>query len=169
MKSRIFFRIRLWLALSAAIALILIMFSSRYYLVAEHNDELLFAWTVGMGERFEVEFVHSLNLSLIVDVFEITADGFTLQESRFTSLGAGAPLTADFPGSEMLHENGIFRLVNIDFPMPSFSILTSEIPNHRISLGDNEAFLLELVGSGQSVRLDVRRLSVLSQLVSNVM
>jgi len=129
--------------------------------VAEHGGDLLFAWTIDKGERFEIEFIHSLNLSPVVDIFDWTDEGLILRESMFWAIGAGTPTPDDFPGSEFLHENGGFRLVGIDVPMGAFSILTQDVPNHRVSFGEREAFLLDLVGSGQSVTIEVRRMPVI--------
>ena len=140
------------------------LFWNKDYLVAEHDGNLLFAWTINEGERFEVAFMHSLNLSPIVDVFEWTADGMILRESHFQTLGGGTPTPADFPGSELIHTETGFKLTGIDVPFGAFGILTQEIPNHRISFGEREVFLLELVGRGESVTIDVRRLSLASRL-----
>ena len=150
----------------AILLLVFFLSSSRDYLVAEHNGNLLFAWTINEGERFEVGFMHSLNLSPIVDVFEWTDDTIVLHASRFHTVGGGAPTPADFPGSELIQTDTGFELVGINLPFGSFAILTQEIPNHRISFGSREAFLLELVGPGESVTIDVRRFSLASRLLS---
>jgi len=142
------------------------IFRGGYYISAEHDGRLLFAWAISEGERFQIEFVHSLNLSPIVDVFEWIGpgEGLILRESKFLTLGAGTPTPADFLGSELLHESDGFRLVGIDVPMGDFAILTHYIPNHRVVFGGNEAFLVELAGSGESVTIGVRRMSRFSQI-----
>ncbi|MCL2852319.1 MAG: DUF1850 domain-containing protein [Defluviitaleaceae bacterium] len=157
----------IWLVIVAVISLIMIfvLFRSEYYIVSEHNGRLLFAWAVNKGERFEVEFIHSLNLSPIVDVFEFADDGMVLRKSMFSALGAGTPTPADFPGSELIHSDGMFKLIGIDKPMEAFSILTSDVPDHRVSFGEREARLLELVASGRSVTIEVRRMSLAKRLI----
>ena len=156
----------LWLVLAAvaAVVLVLAMSRSNYYIVAEHEGRTLFAWAISKGERFEVEFVHSLNLSPVIDIFEFTGDGLVLRKSIFSSLGAGAPTPSDFPGSELIHADGVFKLVGIDRPMGAFAVLTSEVPNHRVSFGCREALLLELAGPGESVTIEVRRIGLLSRI-----
>ena len=109
--------------------------------------------------------MHSLNLSPIVDVFEWTDAGIILRESRFLTLGGGTPTPADFPGSELIHLEDGFLLTGIDVPFGAFGILTQEIPNHRISFDGREQYLLELVGPGESVTIDVRRFSLASRLL----
>jgi len=151
--------------LSLVFLLLLSLFWKNDSIVAEHDGNLLFAWTINEGERFEVGFIHSLNLSPIVDVFEWTEEGIFLRESRFLTLGGGTPTPADFPGSELHHTEEGFLLTGIDVAFGAFSILTQEIPNHRISFEGRELFLLELVGSGESVTIDVRRLSLASRLL----
>ena len=104
--------------------------------------------------------MHSLDLSPVVDVFEWTGQdgpggGLILVESRFRNLGAGAPTTADHPGSQLLHEDDWFRLVGLNVPMDTFSVLTHDTPNHRITLGERTAYLTDLAGSGQSVTISV--------------
>jgi len=151
-----------------AILLLASLFWENDYLIAEHNGNLLFAWTINEGERFEVEFIHSMNLSPIVDVFQWTDDGLMLQESRFQTLGGGTPTPADFPGSELIHTDSGFILTGIDLPFGAFSILTQDVPNHRVTFDGREIFLLELVGPGESVTIDVRRFSLVSRLINFV-
>ena len=123
-------------------------------------------WAISAGERFEVEFIHSLNLSPVIDVFQWTGNELLLVESKFHTFGAGIPGTADYPGSELLHEGDHFRLIGIDIEMDRLPILTQEISNHRVSFGQREAFLVELVGSGQSVTIEVRRMSLATRTIA---
>ena len=150
--------------LLAALLFVSLLWENEY-LVVEHNGNLLSAWTINEGERFEVDFMHSLNLSPIVDVFEWTSEGMVLRESLFQTLGGGTPTPADFPGSELVHLDGGFKLTGIDLPFSAFAILTQEIPNHRISFAGRELFLLDLVGPGESVTIDVRRMSIATRLI----
>ena len=133
--------------------------------MAECSGKRLFAWPIKAGESVEVTFMHSLNLSPITDVIEWTGSGFMVRKSIFKTFGAGVPVPSDGIGMELIFVDGHYELLGVDKHMLDFTIMTQEVPNHRISLNEHEAFLLELAGSGKAVDLKVRRIPLVARLV----
>ena len=133
-------------------------------LVAECGGALLFAWPISEGEEFEVTFVHSLNLSPITDVIECSDGGMIVKKSVFKTFGAGVPTPSDGIGTELLFADGHYELIGIDKRMSGFTIMTQQVPDHRITFGGREARLLGLVGSGRPVSLAIKRVPWVYQL-----
>ena len=117
----------------------------------------MFAWPISAGDEFEVTFIHSLNKSPITDVIEWSGRDLIVRKSVFKTFGAGVPVPSDGIGAELLFVDGHYELIGIDKHMPSFTVITQDVPDHTIRLGEREARLLELAGSGKPVRISVRR------------
>ena len=153
------------LILCITLAAIIVLCQPEKVLVAECGGKRLFAWPIEAGECFEVTFTHSLNLSPITDVIEWTGSSFIVRKSIFKSFGAGVPVPSDGIGTELIFADGHYELLGIDKYMPDFTIMTQEIPAHRISLNGREASLLELAGSGKAVDIKVKRTTLISRLI----
>jgi hypothetical protein len=121
------------------------------------DGALLFAWPIRAGESFEVTFTHSVNQSPITDVFEWTGEELVVRKSRFKAFGAGVPVPSDGIGTELIRAGEFYELIGIDKHMPSFTIMTQTVPDHQVMMGTHEAVLLDLVGSGKQVVIEVRR------------
>jgi hypothetical protein len=133
-------------------------------LTAACDGALLFAWPIRAGDFFEVTFTHSVNQSPITDVFEWTGDDLVVTKSRFKAFGAGVPVPSDGIGTEMIRVGEFYELIGIDKHMPNFTIMTQTVPDHRVTMGAHEAVLLDLVGSGKQVVIEVRQVSFLGAL-----
>lgn len=129
-------------------------------LTAVCEGELIFACPIAEGESFELTFTHSLNLSPITDVIEWTGGDLIVRKSVFKAFGAGVPVPSDGAGKELIKVGSTYELVGIDKSLGEFSIMTQDIPNHRISFKGREAYLLKLAGSGNTVQVAVKQLSV---------
>ena len=160
-------RILSWrrIVLTAAIAVSLILLWPAECLTAQCDGRLLFAWPVRAGETFEISFTHSLNLSPVTDVIEWTGEELVVRKSIFKTFGAGIPVPSDGIGTELKGVDGHYELTGIDKHMRSVTIMTQEIPDHRIRMNGREAFLLELAGSGRSVEIEVRRVLLFTRLI----
>jgi hypothetical protein len=125
----------------------------------------LLAWPIRSGESFELTYTHSLNLSPITDVIEWSGSELVIRKSIFESFGAGVPVLGDGVGTELVRVGSRFELTGINTTISSFTVITHELPNHRISIGEIgetgafESHLIELVGSGKPAVIEVRKVS----------
>jgi hypothetical protein len=150
------------LALIIVLSVTAILLWQDNYLTAEYNGKLLFTWKISAGESFEVTFLHSLNLSPVTDVIEWDGSDLIVRKSIFETFGGGVPSPlADGVGTELVSVNGRYELIGINAHKQKFSIMTQDIPNHRISHNGREANLLELVGSGKLVHIEVKRMPLI--------
>lgn len=143
-------------ALAALIVLSAALFWPAQCLTVKNGGKLLLAWPISKGERFEVTFTHSLNLSPITDVIEWTGRDMVVVKSIFKTFGAGVPIPSDGVGTELIHIGDHYELIGIDKHLRSIPIVIQEVPDHRITLNGCEARLLEMAGTGDVVELSVR-------------
>lgn len=136
-------------ACSTALSIILLfLLWPAHCLTIERGGKLLLAWPISKGERFEITFTHSLNLSPITDVIEWDGRDLVVIKSIFKAFGAGVPVPADGLGDDLVFVDGHYELIGIDSHMQSIPIMVQEAPNHFITLNGCDVYLLELAGSG---------------------
>ncbi len=126
-------------------------------LAARCGGELLFAWPISAGERFELRFTHSLNLSPVTDVILWTGEDFVVEKSIFKTFGGGIPIPSDGIGEKLVAVDGHYELVGINRHMKSLTVLTQTVPDHLLTFRNNESRLLELGGPGRQVEISVRK------------
>ena len=137
-------------------------------LTAKCEGKLLFAWPIRAGERFEITFTHSLNLSPITDVIEWTGGDLVVIKSIFSTFGAGVPVPADGAGTELLVVDGHYELIGIDKHMRSIPITVQEVPKHRITLDGREALLTALAEPGKTVVVSVKPAPLAARLLLRI-
>jgi hypothetical protein len=159
-------------AVLSAAAMLLIMASIVLFrqddcLVAEYQSSVLFAWPIRAGDTFEVTYLHSINFSPVTDVIEWTGRDLVVVKSVFRTFGAGIPIPTDITGAgaELLAVDGHYELIGIDKHMQGFYVMTQAVPDHRIIYGGREARLLDLISSGNPVRITVKRQPLLTRLL----
>jgi len=146
------------------LTVLLVLLSPEANLTAECGGKRLFSWPIKTGDCFEVSFIHSLNLSPITDIIEWTGNRMVVRKSIFKTFGAGVPTPSDGIGTELIFVDGHYELLGIDKSMSSFTIMTQDVPAHRVSLNGREASLLDLAGSGKAVEIAVRRVFFITRL-----
>ena len=136
-------------------------------LIAESRGIALLVWPISAGECFEVTYTHSLNLSSVTDIIEWTGRDMVVVKSVFKTFGAGIPVPADWIGSELLFTGDHYELIGIDKHMQGFSIITQQVPNHKITFNEREAFLLDIAESGTPITITVKRLTFIQRLMAS--
>ncbi len=159
-KTRFGKRLRAAVITAAALCFLIALFWPVRCLTLTSGGALLYARAIRPGDSFEITFTHSLNLSPITDVVEWTGGELIVRKSIFRSFGAGVPVPSDGIGTELVRrEDGGYELIGIDKRMDRITILTQKIPNHKITFGADEVYLLELLGpegTGRQVDIEVR-------------
>ena len=100
-----------------------------------HTGAVLLRRGVGEGGGFSVSYIHSLNISLVTEIYEI-------REGKIV-------LTA-------LEEGGT-RIEGFDRAMDSVSYMIGYTTEHTLVLGEEQIRLDALDLAGQPVRFDLRR------------
>jgi len=155
-----------WLAVLSAVMLLLLW--QEECLTAECGGRFIFVCPIQTGESFEITFTHSLNLSPITDVIEWTGSDLIVRKSIFRTFGAGVPVLSDGIGTELIHVDGHYELIGIDKHTQSITVMTQDVPDHRVVFDGREFFLLELAGSGKQVNITVKRFPVIINRIRNI-
>ncbi len=122
------------------------------------TGETLFSRPVRVGCRFSVVFTHSLALSRVEEIYEVTApDEFHLRETVYEDFGAGLP-HEEAPGQRMEFSNGRIRLRGYDVRFGELRLRVGHIADHRLAIkGVEVVHLSDLIRPGGEVRLFVTR------------
>ena len=145
-------------ALAVLAALIFsIALTSGTYLILENDEtgEVLLRHPVYRGQQFSVDFIHSVNLSPVKEIFVVAGGEITLTAIEFETFGAGMPTELE-PGQVLVRlPDGGMRIEGFDrtvgqlrYTIPRGGDITLTIGEQRIPLGSLDA-------PGQTVRFSV--------------
>ena len=120
--------------------------------------QALFSQVVSIGVRFSIVFIHSLALSRVEEIYEITGpDEFHLRETIYEDFGSGLP-HMEQPGQRMEFANGRIRLSGYNLRFRELHLRVGYISDHRLTIGGIEsAHLVDLERPGGEIRICVTR------------
>lgn len=115
------------------------------------TEEVLFSQNVEQGERFEVSYIHSVERSPVIEIFEIRSDGIYTMESHTESFGAGMP----YEGDDVELADGKFIIKNINRKVHggTLRIRPSSVFPHHIKVGDKDLTISDLPYKGRNLEV----------------
>lgn len=146
--------------LVAAAAVLAIIMTSGLFLVLTDVDtgEEYASFPMENGDRFSVEFIHSVNNSPVTDVYELRngADIFVV-ETDYYGFGAGVQTQLN-PGEVLEYaEDGAMQIKNIDTHIPRLIYVVGTVSDHTLRIDDKTVSLRELCGRNSRVEFTVER------------
>lgn len=106
------------------------------------------------GTRFEIEFLHSVNKSPVIDVFEADNGQFRVAEARYYTFGAGMPTEADQPTWEFSYaEDGAIVVTGITYTYDSLNYIVGTVYDHYLTIGGECVNLRELCGRNTKIEI----------------
>lgn len=117
------------------------------------SGALYAAYPVRPGERFSVGFIHSVNKSPLIDVYEIKADGIYVEETIYYDFGAG--VETELAEGEQLHygPDGAMIVSGFDRRITPLSYFVGTVSDHILELHGERISLRELCGRSSRVEL----------------
>lgn len=113
------------------------------------------AWKV-KEDTFSIIYTHSVQLTEVIETYDIHGEKIILKESYFKSYGAGLPATT--PYSFEITDRG-FRIYNINETMDNLIYRTgAEIANHRIIIGNEEYKFLDFSKPRSGIKFRIKRI-----------
>lgn len=155
MERRVLLWTRLVLSLLLLGLLIMFYYSSRGRLVLQNakSGEIYAEYPVGLGDRFSVGFVHSVNKSPLTDVYEIYPDGIYAEETVYYGFGAGVQ-TELMDGEQLsFSEDGAMIISGIHKRMAPLQYFVGTVSDHYLNVSGSEVSLRELCG--RSARISI--------------
>ena len=103
------------------------------------NGKVVLSFPIYLGETFSTEYIHSVQLCPVVDIFCVVGDTIRLQEERTQSTNAGLPTEAP-PNGRFRHEGPWYRYIGGGHSFRSFRLRVGDaatgrnvltLPSHR--------------------------------------
>lgn len=148
-------------ALIVAAAVILIsLIRPSYTLVLSDasTGEEFGRYPMKTGDRFSVEFIHSVNKTAVRDYYEIRDGGdIYVVETHYYGFGAGVQTELN-PGEELEYgEDGAMIIKNIDKQIPRLIYVVGTVSDHVLRVNGEEISLRELCGRNTKVLFTAER------------
>lgn len=123
-----------------------------------NSGEEYAAYPVSDGERFSVEFIHSVNKSPVRDIFEIrNGNEIFVVETDYFGFGAGVQTQLN-PGETLEYgDDGSMQIKNIDKYLPNLIYVVGTVSDHVLGIGQQEISLRDLCGRSSHVRFTVEK------------
>ena len=142
----------------AAVA-VLSRWGGGYWLTLRDGDtgRLYARYPVRAGERFSVGFVHSVNKSPLIDVYEIRGDGIYVVETVYYGFGAGVQTELEEGQTLRFGSDGEMIVSGFDRRMDRLSYIVGTVSDHTLKVGGEEISLRELCGKNSTVLFSCAR------------
>lgn len=128
--------------------------NSGWYLVLRDGktNEIYDMYPVSNGDEFGISFIHSVNKSMVKDIYEIKDNKIYVEKTIYYAFGAGVQTeildgqTLEFgPDNEMI-------VSGFDLEMPNLSYIVGTVSDHILEINDDEISLRELCGRNSAVK-----------------
>jgi len=130
------------------------------------SDQLLRLWLIPGDDQFSVSYTHSVELTEVVEIYRIEHTQIYLQETIFSSYGAGLPATTDYPFE--VTDQG-FRIYDMNQLVDPLVYRTGAVrADHQLILEDKQMAFLDFSQPAEGVRFEIKRLPLLYYLYKEV-
>jgi len=152
--------------------LVLILFSVGFYplflvleVVSSNSEKTILAIPVSSGDTFAIRFTHSVQRTPVDEVFSIRGAKMVLEETIYSSYGAGLP--SEIYGSQQFFlENGNFIIKGFDREFKEIPIFVGEVvANHTLVFADKVFPLVSFGLAGKPIRIHLQRYSLISYIL----
>lgn len=153
------------------IGIIVIILLSRpvLWLTAQDSQSGAFlgAWRLDSASSFSVEYIHSVQLTPVIETYHIDPEGrIILDETIFHSYGAGLPATTPYD-FEMTKD--YFRIYNIHMVMESLVYRTGAVrAAHQLVIGQKTIPFLDFSEPRQAVLFRANRAPLFKYIIEEV-
>ena len=142
------------LVLVVAAALLAYYLNPPQYLLVSNGKtgEEYARYPMKEGERFSVQFIHSVNQSPLTDVYEIRDGVVTVVETIYYGLGAGVQTFVEEGQTLTYNEDGAMVVSGFDQPLPDLTYIVGTVSDHILTVNGEEVSLRDLCGRNSLVR-----------------
>ena len=134
--------------------------SQYLVLTSDVSGERVFIHSVDEGESFYIGFIHSVNISPVLEVFTVSSGRIYLTALEFETFGAGMPAELE-PGQQLVHlPDGTMRIEYIRRLVSNFHILTSDVTEHTLHIAGQVFSINDMTNPGEPVRIEFQRLNI---------
>lgn len=133
-----------------------LLLKPHYYLTLRNRDtgELYARYTLSNNERFSVEFKHSINLSPVIDVYEIENGDIYVEETIYYHFGAGVQTELNDGETLSYGDDGSMIVSNIHQLRNNVGYIVGTVYDHVLRVDGREISLRDLCGKNTPVRFN---------------
>jgi hypothetical protein len=114
------------------------------------------AWEASSGTEFAVEFIHSVNLSPVREIFRIEEHAIRQSAVRFSSFGAGMQSTLE-EGQKLIRDGDAMIITGYTRTFESLDYIVGTVSDHVLFINDEQISLREMCGKNAHVAFRVKR------------
>ena len=131
-------------------------FSPHSFLTLRNRDTgvLYGRYPMKEGERFSVEFKHSINLSPVIDVYQIEDGNIYVEETIYYHFGAGVQTELNEGETLSYGEDGSMIVGNIHQLRNNVGYIVGTVYDHLLTVNGREISLRDLCGKNAAVRFN---------------
>ena len=139
-----------------AATLFLNFFSPEYYLTVKDRDtgKLYARYLMEEGDRFSIEFKHSVNLSPVIDIYEIQGGDIYVEETVYYHFGAGVQTQLNEGEVLTYGEDGSMIVSNIHQKRNDVQYIVGTLYDHILTVDGQKINLRQLCGKNTKVRFN---------------
>ncbi len=133
-----------------------LLFHPRHYLTLRDRDtgELYGRYALGEGERFSIGFTHSINLSPVIDVYQIENGDIYVEETVYYHFGAGVQTQLNEGETLSYGEDGSMVVGNIHQKRNNVGYIVGTVYDHILTVDGQQISLRDLCGRNAAVRFN---------------
>lgn len=105
------------------------------------------------GTEFTVEFIHSVNLSPVIDTFRAENGEIHAVSAKFYAFGAGMPTELNPGESFAFTEDGAMEITGMTTTYDKLSYIVGTVYDYYLTIEDREINLRELCGRNAHVEI----------------
>ncbi|WP_042349449.1 DUF1850 domain-containing protein [Bacillus massiliigorillae] len=143
------------------IILCFIPFSPAVVVYKVHTNDMLAYATLSSNQQFQIEYIHSIHLSPVVETYERTANNEIKQiELTYEDFAIGMPSQAE--GQEkFVEKDGKYFIKNMNRIFPTITLRVGRVvANHTFIIGDKSIAMSSFTEPGSVIRIEVKKLSL---------
>ena len=139
-----------------AATLFLNFFGPDHYLTVKDRDtgELYARYPMEEGDRFSIEFKHSVNLSPVIDIYEIQGGDIYVEETVYYHFGAGVQTQLNEGEKLSYGEDGSMIVSNIHQKRNDVQYIVGTLYDHILTVNGQTVNLRQLCGKNTKVRFN---------------
>jgi len=127
-----------------------------YYLTVKDRDtgELYAHYPMREGDRFSIEFKHSVNLSPVIDIYEIQGGDIYVEETVYYHFGAGVQTQLNEGETLSYGEDGSMIVSNIHQNRNDVQYIVGTLYDHILTVNGQQVNLRQLCGKNTKIRFN---------------
>ena len=138
-----------------------IPFETCLVILQDKSKKILAYTQFEEGQQYQMEYIHSIHLSKVVETYESTLDQNIRQiEISFEDFAIGMPSSAE-EGEQFVSENGKYKIKNMNRIFPEIVLLTGQVvADHTLIIHNKKIPLDTIIEPGSVVTFKIQKLSL---------